>query len=154
MLLETIGSNPPHPPPESPARKRCCIFLLARHRPYQKGTFMGTLPCLCTATPLSADGLQAAMDALNVDAATMWAMVSVETHGCGFFTSRRPKILFERHKFSKHTGGRYDATAPDVSNPIPGGYGAPGDFQYTRLGKAYDLDPNAALMSASWGLGQ
>jgi hypothetical protein len=115
---------------------------------------MAILPCLCTATPLSEAGLQAAMDALNVDAATLWAMVHVETHGCGFFASRRPQILFERHKFSQHTGGQYDATAPDVSNPIPGGYGAPGDFQYTRLGEAYDLDPDAALMSASWGLGQ
>jgi hypothetical protein len=115
---------------------------------------MATLPCLCSATPLSTDGLQAAMDALNIDDATMWAMVCVETHGCGFLASRRPQILFERHLFSRGTGGQYDSTAPDISNPAAGGYGAGGDNQYTRLAEAYALDTEAALKSASWGLGQ
>ena len=115
---------------------------------------MATLPCSCTATPLSANGLQFAMDTLSIDAATLWAMLFVETHGCGYFPSRRPQILFERHLFSKATGGQYDGTAPDVSNPVPGGYGPGGDNQYTRLAKAYALDPDAALSSASWGLGQ
>jgi N-acetylmuramidase len=56
--------------------------------------------------------------------------------------------------FSRATGGKYDATAPDVSNPVPGGYGPGGDNQYTRLAQAYALDAEAALGSASWGLGQ
>ena len=46
---------------------------------------------------------------------------------------------------------------PDISNPQPGGYGVSGDYQYSRLGKAYGLDPSAqdaALESTSWGLGQ
>jgi len=120
----------------------------------QKGTLMAIISCSCSATPLTNDGLQAAMDALNVDEATLWAMVNVETHGCGFLASRRPQILFERHLFSKSTGGQYDATAPDVSNPIPGGYGPGGENQYTRLAQAYALDAEAALKSASWGLGQ
>ncbi len=115
---------------------------------------MATLPFLCSATPLTANGLQSAMDALSIDAATLWAMVFVETHGCGFFPTRRPQILYERHLFSKSTGGQYDATAPDVSNPTAGGYGPGGDNQYTRLAQAYALDANAALGSASWGLGQ
>ena len=115
---------------------------------------MPTIACSCSATPLTADGLQHAMDTLNIDAATLWAMVNVETHGCGYFASRRPQILFERHLFSKSTGGQYDATAPDVSNPVPGGYGPGGDSQYTRLAQAYALDAEAALGSASWGLGQ
>src|SRR6266567_2284728 len=115
---------------------------------------MATLACSCTATPLTANGLQSAMDALNIDAATLWAMVNVETHGCGYFASRRPQILFERHLFSKNTGGQYDAAAPGVSNPVPGGYGPGGDSQYTRLAQAYALDAEAALGSASWGLGQ
>jgi hypothetical protein len=115
---------------------------------------MADLPCLCSATPLTADGLQFAMDTLSIDAATLWAMVFVETHGCGFFPSRRPQILYERHLFSQSTGGQFDATAPDVSNPVAGGYGAGGDSQYTRLAQAYALDPEAALKAASWGLGQ
>jgi hypothetical protein len=118
---------------------------------------MATLPFPCTATPLSQAGLQSAMDALGIDAATLWAILHVETRGCGYFVSRRPQILFERHLFSRLTGGQWDATAPDVSNPVAGGYGPGGDSQYPRLGKAYGLDPSAqdaALKSASWGLGQ
>src|SRR5258708_4200452 len=115
---------------------------------------MATLPFLCSATPLTTNGLQSAMDALSIDAATLWARVLVETHGCGFFPSRRPQILYERHLFAKSTGGQYDATAPHVSTPVAGGYGPGGDNQYTRLAQAYALDANAALGSASWGLGQ
>jgi hypothetical protein len=118
---------------------------------------MAILPFPCNAAPLTASGLQNAMNALGIDSATLWAMLHVETKGCGYFASRRPQILFERHIFSRLTQGAWDSTAPDVSNPQPGGYGAGGDFQYSRLGKAYDLDPSAqdpALKSASWGLGQ
>jgi hypothetical protein len=128
---------------------------------------MATLPFPCAATPLSANGVQNAINTLGIDAATLWAMLHVETMGCGYLASRRPQILFERHIFSEMTKGAWDATAPDVSNPVAGGYGASGDFQYTRLGKAYSLNPadppdpsvptptrSAALASASWGLGQ
>jgi hypothetical protein len=128
---------------------------------------MAILPLPCTATPLTANGVQNAITTLGIDAATLWAMLHVETMGCGYLASRRPQILFERHIFSKLTQGAWDATAPDVSNPVGGGYGPSGDFQYTRLGKAYSLNPNdpadpsvptptrtAALASASWGLGQ
>jgi hypothetical protein len=128
---------------------------------------MASLPFPCTAAPLSASGVQNAINTLGIDAATLWAMLHVETMGCGYLASRRPQILFERHIFSQLTNGAWDATAPDVSNPVPGGYGASGDFQYTRLGKAYSLNLNdppdpsvpsptrsSALASASWGLGQ
>src|SRR5580658_9598335 len=128
---------------------------------------MATLPFPCIATPLTANGVQSAITALGIDAPTLWAMMHVETEGCGYLASRRPQILFERHIFSQLTGGVWDATAPDVSNPAAGGYGADGDNQYTRLGKAYTLaansaadpstgtpTPSAALEAASWGLGQ
>jgi hypothetical protein len=128
---------------------------------------LATLPFPCNATPLTANGVQNAIDSLGIDAPTLWAMLTVETLGCGYLASRRPQILFERHIFSKLTGGVWDAIAPDVSNPEQGGYGATGDFQYQRLGKAYGLNPadpadpsvatatrSAALASASWGLGQ
>lgn len=115
---------------------------------------MATLPFPCNATPLSAAGFQNTVNALGIDAPTLWAMLKVETQGCGFLASRRPPILFERHIFSRLTAGQFDATNPDVSNPTPGGYGPSGDNQYTRLGQAYALAPDAALQSASWGLGQ
>ena len=41
-----------------------------------------------------------------------------------------------------------------MSAPTPGGYGAGGTNQYIRLQAAMQLDADAALKSASWGLGQ
>jgi len=80
-------------------------------------------------------------------------VLQVETRGCGYFADRRPVILFERHIFSRRTKGRFDARAPDISNTKAGGY-AGGVAEHERLEKALALDASAALMSASWGLGQ
>jgi hypothetical protein len=80
--------------------------------------------------------------------------MSVETSGCGYLPDRRPKILFERHLFSRQTGGQFDADDPDISDPSPGGYGPGGAHQYDRLAAAIQFDRSAALQSASWGLGQ
>ena len=106
------------------------------------------------ALPLEAQGLQQALDVVAVDAAELWAVIGVETTGCGFLPDRRPKILFERHVFSRETQQRFDASNPDLSNPRPGGYGPGGAPQYDRLKQAISLDRDAALRSASWGLGQ
>lgn len=63
-----------------------------------------------------------------------------------------PKILFEAHKFSAHTGGRFNASHPTLSSRswnrklYVGGEG-----EYARLYAAMQLDHDAALMSASWG---
>src|SRR5271170_7156193 len=84
----------------------------------------------------------------------MWAVLHVETAQCGFLPDRRPRILFERHIFHKLTGGKFDSTHPGISNPIPGGYGAPGANQFARLNQAMAFDPDAAPQSASWGIGQ
>ncbi|UCA10823.1 N-acetylmuramidase domain-containing protein [Aeromonas enteropelogenes] len=59
-------------------------------------------------------------------------------------------ILFERHKFSNMTSGKYDKSHPEISNPMGGGYGAY-KVQYRKLMLAYSLDKNAALKAASWG---
>jgi hypothetical protein len=104
--------------------------------------------------PLSQQGFAAATAALGVGDAELWAVMSVETSGCGFLADKRPKILFERHLFSRLTGGQFDADDPDVSNPAPGGYGPGGAHQYDRLAAAIQFDRSAALQSASWGLGQ
>jgi N-acetylmuramidase len=105
-------------------------------------------------TPLSQQGFTDASGGLGVGAAELWAVMSVETSGCGFLPDKRPKILFERHLFSRLTGGQFDSDDPDVSNPVPGGYGPGGAHQYDRLAVALALDRKAALKSASWGLGQ
>jgi hypothetical protein len=106
------------------------------------------------ATPLSMVGFLQAAAAVNADPIALWAVVTVETSGKGFLPDRRPQILFERHIFSKRTGGRFDKSHPDISARSQGGYGARGGNQYARLAKAIDVDRKAALESASWGLGQ
>ncbi len=106
------------------------------------------------AKPLSAAGLAAASARLGVGAPALWAVLTVETSGCGFLPDRRPKILFERHWFSRLTQRQFDAQAPDISNTNGGGYGSGGAFQHQRLAKAIALNRPAALKSTSWGLGQ
>ncbi len=77
-------------------------------------------------------GLEEASQAAGVGLPELWAVVSVETSGCG----------------------QFDAQDPDISQPTPGGYGPSGANQYERLAAAIQLDRNAALQSASWGMGQ
>ena len=103
---------------------------------------------------LSSQGMASVAGQLSVGLAEIAAVFSVETHGAGFLSDRRPQILFERHIFSRLTGGIYDNSDPSVSAPTPGGYGPGGANQYMRLGEAIALDRQAALQSASWGLGQ
>lgn len=104
--------------------------------------------------PMTAPGFAECAEALGVHAAEVWAILTVETRGCGFLPDRRPLILFERHIFHRETGGLHDAAAPDISQPGMGGYGGGGAVQYERLARALALDRRAALRSASWGIGQ
>lgn len=105
-------------------------------------------------TPLTQKGLDDLCKSLNVPLPALWAVLAVETSGCGFLADRRPQILFERHWFSKLTKGRFDSNNPDISNRVAGGYGTRGAAQYLRLERAVKLDRKAALQSTSWGLGQ
>jgi len=107
-----------------------------------------------TALPLDVDGVQTALDLLRAQAADLWAVIGVETSGCGFLPDRRVKILYERHVFSRLTKRRFDARYPSISNPTPGGYGAGGAQQYDRLALAIARNRKAALQSCSWGVGQ
>ena len=101
---------------------------------------------------LSPDGLASVADSLSVKAPEIWAVLAVETSGCGFLPDRRPDILFERHVFHRLTGGRFDDG--EISAPSAGGYGPGGAHQYDRLSRALEKDRMAALKSASWGIGQ
>lgn len=101
---------------------------------------------------LSQEGLAAAAQSLSVKAQEIWAVMAVETSGCGFLPDRRPVILFERHIFHRLTRGRFDDG--DISDAAPGGYGAVGAHQYERLSRAIARNRRAALQSTSWGLGQ
>jgi hypothetical protein len=101
---------------------------------------------------ITPDGFATAADDLGVKAPEIWTVLAVETSGCGFLPDRRPLILYERHIFSRLTGGRFDDG--DISSPTPGGYGHTGAAQYDRLSRAIALNRDAALKSASWGLAQ
>ncbi|MDH3528783.1 MAG: N-acetylmuramidase domain-containing protein [Acidobacteriota bacterium] len=99
---------------------------------------------------LSNDDYCRAAGRLNCDVAAIKAVASVESRGNGFDTKDRPKILFERHKFAKYTNGKYINSHPHICNWTAGGYG-PSSAQYDRFSEAFMLDPEAAMMSASWG---
>jgi hypothetical protein len=93
---------------------------------------------------------------LEVPEAAMRAVVAVEAAGSGYVRGTElPKILFEGHIFSRLTGGAFDDERPDLSYPkwtkrhYKGGRG-----EYDRLLAAIELEADAALKSASWGLGQ
>ena len=107
-----------------------------------------------TALPLDMDGIEAATDLLKVGVAELVAVGTVETRGFGYLRDRRPLILFERHIFSRETNHQFDSADPNISNPKPGGYGPSGAPQYDRLMRAIAFNRDAALRSASWGLGQ
>jgi hypothetical protein len=106
--------------------------------------------CSNPETGLSEADYKDAATALGAEIAAIMAVAEVETSGNAFDDSGRPRILFERHKFSEFTFGKYDTTYPDISNPVAGGYGK-FSAQYEKLERAYNLDPDAALRSASWG---
>jgi len=103
--------------------------------------------------PLSDEGMDHVCSTLSVSEPEVWALLTVETRGFGFLQDRRPQILFERHIFHKLTKGKHDTADSNISHAKPGGYaGGPGE--YSRLEKAMKLDREAALQSASWGIGQ
>jgi hypothetical protein len=104
-----------------------------------------------TPPTLTESDFTSAAQTLNCEVAAIKAVNQVESRGAGFLHSGRPKILFERHKFSSRTNGAYDASYPEISNPAAGGYGAGGEHQYDRLIEAMACDRTAALKSASWG---
>lgn len=91
--------------------------------------------------------------ALGCDAASIRAVVGVESPRGAFDEDGHPSLLFERHKFHLFTGGRFDMVAPDLSRATPGGYGKYSE-QYGRLCRAYLLAADEALRSASWGMFQ
>lgn len=101
------------------------------------------------ATGLDDAAIEAAAAKIGCQVAAVRAVIDVESRG-GFLPDGRPKILFERHYFSRLTKRKHDAAYPGISNPRPGGYKG-GKAEYDRLGAAIRLDRDAALRSASWG---
>lgn len=83
------------------------------------------------------------------------AVLDVETAGRGFDAKRRPRMLFEPHVFWRELGPgpkRDRAAAAGLAYP-KWKRDYPPD-SYPRLIAAMKIDEEAALRSASWGLGQ
>lgn len=99
---------------------------------------------------LAPDDYQRAANALSVDVPRIKAVAQIEAPNGGFLPNGEPTILFERHVFSERTQRRFDATHPNISNPVSGGYGLTA-AQHARLAEAAALDRTAALESTSWG---
>lgn len=85
----------------------------------------------------------------------MHAILDVESAGRGFDSKGRPRMLFEPHIFYKELGSgmkRTKAVKAGLAYPR-WRLGYPKD-SYPRLMEAMKIDKDAALRSASWGLGQ
>jgi len=105
--------------------------------------------------PMTADGLGAGCDRLGVKAADVWAVLTVGNIWLRISAGPEAAEFCLKGTFSgARTNGAFDSQGPDLSNAVPGGYGARGALQYERLGRAIQLNRAAALRSTSWGIGQ
>jgi Protein of unknown function (DUF3380). len=96
-----------------------------------------------------------AANSLGVDIPSIKAVLDVEAPRGGFQDDGQVSILFEPHKFSAYTNGRYDDSHPDLSYPVWGTrpYGKYSE-QHAKLQRAVALDRDAALRATSWGFPQ
>lgn len=99
--------------------------------------------------------LAGAATAIGCSILQITAIWKVESNGRGFDAAGRPKMLYERHKFHRFTGGRF-SPAP-FSQSVYGGYTRDADRNgvpdaWDRLSEAIATGMvDAAFMSASWG---
>ena len=107
------------------------------------------------ALPLADTDLPRYGSLIGVGEDEVHAFLEVETNGHGFDAQRRPKMLFEPHKFWAALDGeaREAAVRAGVAYPKQGTRPYPAD-SYPALVVALSIDQDAALKSASWGLGQ
>lgn len=111
---------------------------------------------------LSEEDFQECADLLNVDVAAIKAVQEVETgSNGGFFQEGKPSILFEGHIFwnqlikvgknpQDYLVGNDDILYKSWTKTHYKG----GLAEYDRLNKAMQIDREAALSSASWGMFQ
>lgn len=103
-------------------------------------------------TPLTNADYLASSRRLALDVSRIKALAFVEANGAGFFNGY-PKILFEPHRFSKLTGGRFDRSHPHLSYPRWGmrAYPSTQAGRYDQLLEAVSLDAHAAFQACSYG---
>lgn len=82
------------------------------------------------------------------------AVLDVEARGSGFDRQGRPKMLFEPHIFHRMLKGEEREKAINLALAYPRWKRSYPKDSYPRLKEAMKINPEAALKSASWGLGQ
>lgn len=109
---------------------------------------------------LTTPDYQAAVKELGISLPVIKAFQETEVAGMGFLPSGKPKILFERHWFSaflkKANPSGYSQLAaanPDIISDVPGGY-IGDEGEWSRFNRAFAIDAQSAMLSASWGLFQ
>ncbi len=98
---------------------------------------------------------------LGVDAASIQAVCATETSGAGFFSNGECTILFEREWMYKQLvtsigqsgADNFAQSYPNLVATNGGGY-IGGIAEYGRLNQAITLNPECAILSASWGMFQ
>ncbi len=112
------------------------------------------------ATPLADGDIEAvAQTVLGCDPLHLRAVLAVETDGHGFDVYGRPKMLFEPHRFyaalvAHGTLAQVQlAEREGIAYRVWGAHPYPAD-SYPHLIAACAIDGQAALESASWGIGQ
>lgn len=126
-----------------------------------KGLTVGglTLPAKGDALKLVLSDFEQAAKELGCETAAVRAVASVESGGrTGFDSKNRPKIRYENHYFQRLTHHKYDASHPRLSCA----YGSKNYYathtaksdQYEILEQAFELAPEAAVQSCSWGMFQ
>jgi hypothetical protein len=105
---------------------------------------------------LTKQDFEAAAAIINCEPAAVQAVASVETRGGGFDPEGFPKTLFEGHWFYRLTNGKFATSNPTLCYPKWDRqfYGKTWQEEKARLNAAIELDRNAAMQSASWGMFQ
>lgn len=111
-----------------------------------------------TGKKITRDDVLKAAEFLGVSEAHIRAVMEVEARNSGFDSKKRPTILFEPHIFYKYVvkSRKSEAIKLGVAYPHQGmkPYPRTADGVWKQFDIAYKIDPIAALMSTSWGLGQ
>lgn len=106
-------------------------------------------------TKLDAGAFSRSATRLGCTVPQIMAVKATESSGAGF-EEGKPKLLPERHIFSRLTEGRFDKTHPHLSYPKWGTlpYPAGQRARYDMLLEMIHLDVDAGFQSASYGLFQ
>nr|WP_284694632.1 N-acetylmuramidase family protein [Geomonas sp. Red32] len=113
-----------------------------------------------TGETITEEDYRNAAKAIGCEVEVIKAVAKIEG-GKGFDNKNRPRILYERHVFSRNTSpfGRFNSQNPDISSNKAHRKRKKGEKvgddiygnSFPRLAKAYNLDKSAALKACSWG---